>query len=88
MKKVLDRFHFENHTACGDDFNPDKVPEMEGIDTQVCERCFSWFACYQRVTRNMNGSRFQMFVLLILAKHNLILINKYHNEYMEALQKQ
>ncbi|GAQ93132.1 hypothetical protein KFL_013170020 [Klebsormidium nitens] len=68
----VDKFHFPNHVGdwCQDMMDPYKLSALDGVDTQVCEKLFSWMRNYKHVVRNMNKSRFTFFLLRMLQLKN------------------
>jgi len=46
------------------------VPGFDEANTQACEEAFSWLAGAKSSLRNMNGARFNFFILRIIHLRN------------------
>lgn len=72
LEIVCDKFHFKNHTDtwCKKNCNPMKSPNLQNVNTEVCEQLFSWLSRFSRITKHMNRWRFLFLMLYILDCHN------------------
>ncbi|XP_068753057.1 uncharacterized protein [Montipora capricornis] len=73
MKMLVDRFHFKNHVDswCKNNCNPYNTEALKAVDTEVCEKLFSWLSKYSHITKHMNRWRFLFLMLYVLENHNL-----------------
>lgn len=71
LRKVIDRFHLRNHTACGNDYNPSQYEEMNDIETQMVERTWTWLKPFSKITRQMGGPIFVVFILCMFTEYNV-----------------
>ena len=72
VRKTIDRFHFVNHIDlwCIQNCDPNKVKELEGVNTEVCEQLFNKVNSHSNC-KSMNESRYFLFWLYNLDLHNL-----------------
>ena len=72
ITKVVDKFHFRNHVDpwCQENCNPEKVTELNGVNTQICEQMFKNINGHKNC-KSMNEARFYMLFLYTLDAHNL-----------------
>ena len=70
--KHVDRFHFRNHVDewCQQNCNPENVPLLKGVNTQVCEQLFKKVNSH-RNCKSFNEARFFLFFLYQFDIHNL-----------------
>ena len=70
--KHVDRFHFRNHVDpwCQENCNPEGVPVLQGVNTQVCEQLFKKINSH-RNCKSFNEARFFMFFIYQFDIHNL-----------------
>ena len=70
--KHVDRFHFRNHVDpwCQKNCNPEEVPALQGVNTQVCEQLFKKINSH-RNCKSFNEARFFMFFIYQFDIHNL-----------------
>ena len=68
----MDRFHFGNHIDewCIENCDPNKVRELDGVNTEVCEQLFRKVNLHSNC-KSMNKSRYFLFWLYNLDLHNL-----------------
>ena len=72
VRKNIDRFHFVNHIDqwCIDNCDPNKVRELDGVNTEVCEQLFHKVNSHLNC-KSMNESKYFLFWLYNLDLHNL-----------------
>ena len=72
VRKNVDRFHFGNHIDpwCIENCDPNKVKELDGVNTEVCEQLFNKVNSHSNC-KSMNESRYFLFWLYNLDLHNL-----------------
>ena len=72
INKHIDKFHFRNHIDkwCQKNCNPDAVPELKGVNSQVCEQLFKKINSHKNCI-SMNEARFGLFFLYQYELHNL-----------------
>ena len=72
VRKNVDRFHFGNHVDnwCQENCDPNKVRELDGVNTEICEQLFRKVNSHSNC-KSMNESRYFMFWLKNLDMHNL-----------------
>ena len=72
LGKHVDRFHFRNHVDpwCMEHCNPEGVPTLKGVNTQVCEQLFKKVNSHKNC-KSFNESRFFLFFLYQFDIHNL-----------------
>ena len=72
LGKHVDRFHFRNHVDawCMEHCNPEKVPALKNVNTQVCEQLFKKINSHKNC-KSFNESRFFLFFLYQFDIHNL-----------------
>ena len=72
LKKAVDKLHFRGHRGayCHEHCDPNRIKELNGVNTPVCEQTFSWMNKY-RNCRNMNEARFLFFFLYLIDLRNL-----------------
>ena len=72
LGKHVDRFHFRNHVDpwCMENCNPEGVPILKGVNTQVCEQLFKKVNSHKNC-KSFNESRFFLFFLYQFDIHNL-----------------
>ena len=75
---VVDRMHFKNHIDvwCKKNCDPDKTPELEGVNTEVCEQTFSWLNGYAKILRHANRQRFNFILDQVIDFHNNVKLKK------------
>ena len=63
---------FKNHvdSYCKKNCNPNKYPELEAVNSSVCEQCFSWSNHYKNC-KAMSSDKFASYWLYILDLHNM-----------------
>ena len=68
---------FRNHVDqwCHSNCNPDSVPELAGVNSQICEQLFKKINSHKNC-RKMNESRFGLFFLYQYDVHNLDIENR------------
>ena len=71
VRKNVDRFHFGNHIDpwCIENCDPNKVRELDGVNTEICEQLFNKVNSHSNC-KSMNESRYFLFWL-----YNLDLLN-------------
>ena len=72
VRKNVDRFHFGNHIDpwCIDNCDPNKVRELDGVNTEICEQLFRKVNSHSNC-KSMNESKYFLFWLYNLDLHNL-----------------
>lgn len=72
VRKNVDRFHFKNHIDpwCIENCDPNKVRELDGVNTEVCEQLFRKVNSHSNC-KSMNESKYFLFWLYNLDLHNL-----------------
>lgn len=72
LDMVVDKMHFRNHVDrwCKSNCNPYDRPDLDGVDTEVCEQTFAWLTRYGRITRHMNQDRFLFYILNLCELRN------------------
>ena len=72
IRKNVDKFHFGNHIDqwCIDNCDPYKVPELNNVNTVICEQLFRKVNSHVNC-KSMNESRYFLFWLYNLDLHNL-----------------
>lgn len=72
LGKHVDRFHFRNHVDpwCMENCNPEGIPVLKGVNTQVCEQLFKKVNSHKNC-KSFNESRFFLFFLYQFDIHNL-----------------
>ena len=67
-----DRLHFRNHVDpwCKQHMDPNSHPELDGINTMVCEQKFKWLAQFKHIVRPMNQAHFKFYILRMLELNN------------------
>ena len=72
IEKSVDNFHFVNHTdkECHEKCDPKKSPNLEGVNTEVCEQLFNVINKF-RNCKKMNEGHFYFFFQYIFDLHNL-----------------
>ena len=71
-KFVIDKFHFRNHIDpwCHQNCDPNEVPELDGMNTEICEQMFRGIN-QKKNCKGMNEAHFFLFWLYNLEMHNL-----------------
>ena len=71
-KFVIDKFHFRNHVDpwCHQNCDPNEVPELDGMNTEICEQMFRSIN-QKKNCKGMNEAHFFLFWLYNLEMHNL-----------------
>ena len=71
-KFVIDKFHFRNHVDpwCHENCDPNEVPELVGMNTEICEQLFRSIN-QKKNCKGMNEAHFFLFWLYNLEMHNL-----------------
>ena len=72
LTHAIDFFHFKNHIDphCHENYNPRKVPELEGVNTVICEQLFKSINAYSNC-KSMNEAHFFLYFFFNLDLHNL-----------------
>ncbi len=72
-KFVIDRFHLQNHTQnkCQTIYNCKSYPELEGLNTEICEQKFQNISKLKHQLKHMNKHRFKFFFLEYINLSNL-----------------
>eukprot|EP00732_Lithocolla_globosa_P003390 Lithocolla_globosa_v1_NODE_2703_length_1899_cov_64.991866.p1 type:complete len:184 gc:universal NODE_2703_length_1899_cov_64.991866:987-436(-) len=78
---AIDRLHFKNHvdTWCKKHMNPNKYPDLDGVNTQTSEQTFSWLKKFKGSVNYMNESHFLLFILRMCHlrnKRNMLKVKK------------
>lgn len=62
---VIDRFHIKNHTQqkCKTDHNCENYPDLEGLNTEICEQKFQHISKLKHQVKHMNKQRYKLFFL-------------------------
>lgn len=73
-KFVVDKLHISNHTDhnCRTTCHPNLFPELNNINTVICEQINFWLGKFKYITKHMNLNRFHFFIYLILDFYNKI----------------
>jgi hypothetical protein len=60
--------HIKGHTEtwCPENCNPSNFPELEDINTQVCEQVNFWYGLYSAEFKYMNQGHFNFGTYIIL----------------------
>ena len=71
-KFVIDKFHFRNHIDpwCHENCDPNEVPELNGLNTEICEQLFRSIN-QKKDCKGMNEPHYSLFWLYNLELHNL-----------------
>ena len=74
-KFVVDRFHFGKHDDeyCRLHCNPADHPEIDGVNSEACEQCFSWLGKYKFSVGNMTNIVFEFFMHSLIIERNHLL---------------
>lgn len=77
IKYVVDRLHIKGHSQkwCTERCHPDLFPELENVNTVVCEQINFWLGKFKHIMKHMNIYRFNFFLFIILNEYNLIKLN-------------
>ena len=79
-----DRFHFIKHKDdwCQKNCNPDDIPELENINTVVCEETNKWFGGFKYALKHMNYGRFHLMLYILSDEYNKFKLvnNRYEKE--------
>ena len=69
---MVDKLHFKGHkgTYCKDNCDPRKVPELQNVNTVICEQTFKWLNAYKSV-KSMNEPHFFFFMIYMIDLHNM-----------------
>ena len=72
LKFAIDKFHFKNHVDknCHTNYNPKNVPELDGVNTVICEHLFRNINQYKNC-RSMNEAHFFLYFFYNMDLHNL-----------------
>ena len=72
VRKNIDKFHFKNHIDpwCIENCDPNKVKELDGVNTEICEQLFRKVNSHSNC-KSMNESKYFLFWLYNLDLHNL-----------------
>lgn len=75
--KVVDKLHFRGHKGayCKANCDPRKVPELQKVNTVICEQTFKWLNAYKSV-KSMNEPHFFFFMMYMIDLHNLSIEKK------------
>ena len=65
-------FHFKNHIGyyCIDNFDPNKIPELNNFNTEICEQLFRSVNAHKNC-KSMNEARFFLFWFYQMELHNM-----------------
>ncbi|CAF1119636.1 unnamed protein product [Adineta steineri] len=83
-KFSIDRLHYPNHRSawCKENLNPDRNPDLTGINTGACEQTFSWFNKFAKSFSCMRSERCQLIIHLMFHYWNCrhVGLNPYHKD--------
>ena len=84
---VCDRFHFLLHKDkwCKENCDPDKIKELIGINTSVCEETNLWFGNFKHAVKHMNFERYNFFLFNLADEYNKFKI--IHSQYEKKRNK-
>ena len=73
---AIDRLHFSNHNDqwCRNNFDPDRIKDLEGVYTVVCEETNYWLSGYKHNLKHINLQRYHFFLINILNMYNEVKI--------------
>ena len=72
---VVDKLHMKGHTGVNFKMNNDPAlfPELDPINTQICEQVSFWLGKFKNILKHMSFYRFNFFFLfIILDMYNVI----------------
>ena len=74
---VVDKLHIQGHTEtwCHENCHPRLFPELERINTVVCEQINFWLGGYKHIMKHMNEIRYNFYLYIIFNEYNNIKIN-------------
>ena len=77
VKYVVDKLHIQGHTEawCLQNCHPKLFPDLEPVNTVICEQVNFWLGRYKYIVKHMNIYRFNFFLYIILNQYNKIKIN-------------
>lgn len=84
---VCDRFHFLTHVDkwCQKNCNPDLIPELEDVNTSVCEETNLWFGRFKHAFKHMNYQRFHFLLYILSNEYNKFKLVDYQYEQKKNL---
>jgi hypothetical protein len=88
---VCDRFHFLKHndkrnSFCKENCDPDLYPELESVNTSVCEETNGWFGKYKHALKHMSFERYHFFLYNISDEYNKFKL--VHSKYEQLKLKE
>ena len=87
---VVDKLHIQGHTEkwCHENFHPKLFPELDRVNTVVCEQINFWLRPYKHIMKYMNEIRFNFYLYFILNEYNKIkLYGRYELIYLNTKPK-
>uniref|UniRef100_A0A1X7UKL4 CxC5 like cysteine cluster associated with KDZ domain-containing protein n=1 Tax=Amphimedon queenslandica TaxID=400682 RepID=A0A1X7UKL4_AMPQE len=74
IQKVIDTFHFKNHTdpVCITKYNPSKILEQHPqLNFMCCEQTFVWLSRYKKIVCSMSKNHHLFFLHRLVTRRNL-----------------
>eukprot|EP01084_Bolivina_argentea_P046463 85580_1 len=85
--KFIDAHHFPNHQnvngkkrGCGTKYKHDRLDDLVGVNTEICESNFFWLSAWRNVVINMNGLRFKGLALCLAHFKNVDTMNRLESQ--------
>lgn len=72
LTKVIDRFHFRNHTSteCRTKYNPGCIKELESLNTQTGEQTFIWAGRFKKIVCSMPKTHHLFYLHRMVLRRN------------------
>jgi hypothetical protein len=69
---VVDKLHIKGHVdpECLSTCQPRLIPELDYINTVICEQVNYWLGNFKHIVKHMNFYRFNYFLFIILDLYN------------------
>ena len=73
---VVDKLHMKGHTGiqCKQNNDPALFPDLDDVNTVICEQINFWLGKFKYILKHMNFSRFYFFLFIIFDFYNSIKI--------------
>ena len=77
IKFAVDKLHIQGHKEnwCLKNCHPKLFPELNDVNTVICEQINYWLGSYKYMMKHMNVNRFNFFLYIILNEYNKLKIN-------------
>ena len=86
LKFAVDKLHIKGHKEawCLQNCNPTNNPDLDGVNTVVCEQVNFWLGQFKYIMKHMNAPRYNFFLYIICNEYNKIKIRVLKEQFKKS----